>query len=121
MHRRLALIGLLLVVGGCGLKFVRSESSESLSDKHQELVADTREALKAVLKAPATAQFSHERVTINPEKRQIIVSGSVDSQNSFGALLRSRYENVYLTDDKGNLAGSRRGMFYEQNGMPSPF
>lgn len=56
------------------------------------------------LKAPATAQFpaqSQTRIT-KDHGMKWIVSGYVDSQNSFGALLRIRYRAEMTYRGKGN-------------------
>jgi len=53
--------------------------------------------VKERLKAPATAKFSNE-VRREMEGGFYIVTGSVDSQNSFGATLRSKY-NCMVTKD----------------------
>lgn len=45
-----------------------------------------------LLRAPASAQFSPiERTGIKTEGRHVRVAGYVDSQNGFGALIRSKY------------------------------
>ena len=54
-----------------------------------------REQVRLRLKAPATAQFSAETATYSvpgDTGSVVLVTGQVDSQNGFGALLRSRYE-----------------------------
>lgn len=69
----LAAIGLGLAFGG------------SSDDQAREAC---REYVRDRLVAPATAQFSDERVIgSNPT----MVAGKVDSQNKFGALLRATY------------------------------
>ena len=65
-------------------------------------IAAQRAVLKS-LKAPATADFpdcalsAHEyTITTNPERTKFGVQGHVDSQNSYGANIRSRF--VVLLD-----------------------
>lgn len=53
--------------------------------------------IPAQLKAPATAQFSGATITkVTPSAVGDVytISGSVDAQNSFGALIRSRWTCV---------------------------
>ncbi len=56
-----------------------------------KFVEDCQSLVKADLKAPATAQFSEVEVKQEGSKTYLI-SGSVDSQNGFGALLRNSFE-----------------------------
>jgi hypothetical protein len=52
--------------------------------------------VKERLKAPSTAKFSNEVTGVNG--RLYTVTGDVDAQNSFGAMLRSKY-NCLVTKD----------------------
>lgn len=56
------------------------------------------------LKAPSTAQFLDDpTIDVNyPSRGAYRVSGSVDAQNSYGAMLRSRYECRVYRDGAGN-------------------
>lgn len=56
----------------------------------QKLISTCRDGVKARLKAPSTAQFSQESIAGMTETRWK-VSGVVDAQNGFGAMLRQRY------------------------------
>jgi hypothetical protein len=61
------------------------------------------EAVKAKLKAPATAQFSHESINTPTDKAKNIV-GDLDSQNGFGALVRSHYRCfAYIVDGRWHV------------------
>ena len=54
-----------------------------------------------VLKAPATAQFpAFEQMVVNGSNGHYNVSGFVDSQNSYGASIRSQY--TYNIEKDGN-------------------
>ena len=55
-----------------------------------------RDFVKARLKAPATAKFSGEDYDASGDT--YTVTGAVDAQNSFGALLRSNYTCVVRLD-----------------------
>jgi cytochrome c biogenesis protein ResB len=52
--------------------------------------------VKVRLKAPSTAKFSNEATSVNG--RLYTVTGDVDAQNSFGAMLRNRY-SCFVTKD----------------------
>lgn len=51
-----------------------------------------KESVKQILKAPSTAEFpgENQRIWYLPDST-VIVKGAVDSQNSFGAMLRSNF------------------------------
>lgn len=74
------------------------------------LVSPTRKAtreceefVREQLKAPATATFSNEETSRYPGSDLILVTGDVDAQNSYGALLRNDYN--CLVDGEGALIG----------------
>jgi hypothetical protein len=52
-----------------------------------------RDEVKKKLKAPATADFPGDETyrVIDENKFEVVMLGSVDAQNSFGAMLRSHY------------------------------
>ena len=55
-----------------------------------------------VLKAPATAVFpSFDEMVVNGSTGRYSVSGFVDSQNSYGAVIRSTYTYNIVKDDYG--------------------
>ena len=58
----------------------------SASDEAKE---KCRQAVRDQLKSPATAQFSGEKVVSDGDGFEVV--GDVDSQNSFGAMLRSTF------------------------------
>lgn len=64
---------------------------------YAEMVVESR------LKAPSTAEFSHLRDTkIEPIENGFKITGHVDSQNSFGAMLRSEYSvEIYVVEETG--------------------
>ncbi len=58
-----------------------------------EAIAACQEAVKLRLKSPATAQFGGEQFAPAQDRGYPAkVTGHVDSQNGFGALVRNRYE-----------------------------
>ena len=66
---------------------VKRRCSKRVSDD-TEARAQCREAVKDRLKSPATAKFSDEKVTGSDPDAVWFVSGAVDSQSGFGALIR---------------------------------
>lgn len=62
-----------------------AEDATSFAGRHAE------EAVRANLKSPATADFSAADRRVTNEGCAYTVRGTVDAQNSFGALLRSTY------------------------------
>jgi hypothetical protein len=62
------------------------------------------DAVRLRLKAPGTAQFGGRQAsTTNPNQIPIYVTGWVDAENSFGALLRMEYECTVGHDERGWL------------------
>lgn len=58
--------------------------------------------LKSILKSPTTAKFEsyHDGLSIKLNDTTFNINGYVDSQNSFGAMIRAEYKcNVYYTSD----------------------
>ncbi len=69
-------------VKGCGGSSGQDDGSASATAGCEELVKDR-------LKAPSTAEFSGE--SADGSAGSYTVTGDVDSQNSFGAMLRSHF------------------------------
>lgn len=65
-----------------------------------ELQVRSKEALKSVLKAPSTAKFAGVGDwKVWKQDGQIIIQSYVDSENGFGAMIRSEFQFI-LEDDK---------------------
>lgn len=62
--------------------------------------------VKQQLKAPATAKFSQESPTM-VSATEYTIGGSVDSQNSFGALLRATFACDLTIDAASNTWTSK--------------
>lgn len=89
-----AAIGISAVLA-CGIYATVSHSSSNpATNRGTNAVAQCETAVKNQLKAPATAKFSGEDYI--DEDPTWLVTGSVDAQNGFGALLRSAF-NCTLT------------------------
>lgn len=69
-----------------------SDTGGPRPDKEDGTMAEVmcEEFVKDQLKAPATAEFSHQQHRETGEQRWD-VTGTVDSENSFGALIRGSY------------------------------
>lgn len=75
-----------------------NEEMSNLNIMAQELV-------KSALKSPSTAKFP--KITdwkFAKDKEQIIIQSYVDSQNSFGAMLRSEFQLTLSTKDKSVIS-----------------
>jgi len=113
MRIRFSLCVLLALSTGCGIKYFRDPYSETPLTGRDDLIRDTENLISLVLVSPGSAKFSDEVVTENPAKHQVIVTGNVDSQNSFGGLMRSKFENVYVTDSDGHT--THRGVLSQRD------
>jgi hypothetical protein len=84
----------VLVVAGCTA--LSSGNSPSSGNDSYEAKAACEERISSQLKAPATAEFDS---TVTGGGGQYTVTGTVDSENSFGAMLRSNYECSVRVDE----------------------
>jgi hypothetical protein len=82
-----AAIGVLVTVLALG--GASDTTPATVPDPSPGAVAACRSGVEARLKSPASAQYSSLTVTRNANGW--IVTGAVDSQNSFGAMLRSTF------------------------------
>lgn len=85
---------LVLVCGGVLVSIVQSGSGSPSPASTPDLGADAQRVCREKfipdrLKAPATAKFSD--VHVATQGGLYLVTGAVDSQNSFGALIRSTF------------------------------
>ena len=71
------------------------------SDEQIEMLVVCKELVKSVLKSPTTAKFPslHDGWAMSKTPEEIIIQGYVDSQNSFGAMIRSSFQFI-LSPDK---------------------
>ena len=81
------------VTGGSG-----SDSSNDAGAKEDTAKSVCHDAVKDQLKSPATADFHDEDTTT--VGNEINVTGSVDSENGFGALLTSTFDCDTKVDGK---------------------
>lgn len=89
-----------------GYMFFSGSDSPSASKPHElsaiELHVQAQEFVKRSLKAPSTAEFPWEPVSAGTDGTGLYqVESYVDSQNSFGAMVRSKWMlNMRLVGDK---------------------
>lgn len=70
-------------------------------DEASDLQISCQNAIKAILKSPSTAKFPNiTKWGFSKQDGKITVQGYVDSQNSFGAELRSEFQFILSADDK---------------------
>lgn len=92
------LLGLVLVVP---LVFVAGGDSEEAGDTAASR-ACRQEFVPARLKAPTTAKFSDVSIGREGDSRYYTVIGNVDSQNSFGAMIRAKF-SCYVAVEDGSV------------------
>lgn len=81
---------LVALIFGGALVWTVFDGGDSADDEGQLSEYMCQQFVKDRLKAPSTADFSDEDHT-NSGDHQWIVTGVVDAENSFGAMLRSSY------------------------------
>lgn len=86
----IAVVFLLCAGGIAAFAFRGGSSGDVPADRSLEAKAMCETFVKRQLKAPASAKFSGESAT-KVSDVEYTAGGSVDSQNSFGALLRSTF------------------------------
>jgi hypothetical protein len=102
----LAVFGILGAIGiGLWLTPDSGGSSRSSEAMFHDVLAERacERYVAAQLKAPSTAEFTDTEATGIGAQRT--VSGSVDAQNGFGAMIRSSFTcDVELTQDEATVA-----------------
>lgn len=75
----------------------------SLTNHEAKIVAEGQ--VETMLKSPSTAKFSGLSETeFEPIKNGFKVTGYVDSQNGFGAMIRSSYSvEIFVNDENGQI------------------
>lgn len=90
-----AAVALLAAAGVGGWLVLRPSTADRAATACQELVSER-------LKSPATAQFPEPQVQERGAAGDaFLVTGEVDSQNGFGAMVRSSYSCELYTPDGG--------------------
>ena len=111
----LTVILVLTILFTWGYMFFSGSDSPSASRPHElsaiELHVQAQEFVKRALKAPSTAEFPWEPVRAGTDGTGLYqVESYVDSQNSFGAMVRSEWMvNMRLSGDRWTLEKMRIG------------
>ena len=98
----LAIVAILLAVIGV-VSFISSANPSPMSQEEIAATAEThcQNLVKKALKSPSTAQFSGESVAGTDS---MTITGSVDSDNSFGATIRASFQcTATLSGDSVNV------------------
>ncbi len=101
--RRLGIVTALAALTLTSCSSTSSGSDDPDEDTRDDIAAEVmcEEFVKDKLKAPSTAEFTDQDATSTGQQRWD-VTGAVDSQNGFGAMIRSTYrcDIRYLGDDQ---------------------
>lgn len=100
MKRAMAVAVLLLAAAACGGDS-GGEAAADEPDRTEEAINVCRQSVEGKLKAPATAEWSDEAAeSQNARDDYVLVTGSVDAENGFGALIRMEWTcNARLLSD----------------------
>lgn len=101
------LVGGLLVLGVIAGFITRGDGTSNSRPEVTRFMAVTicEDAVKQHLRAPATAQFP-DPLAVPEEHGRWLVRGAVDSQNMFGALVRSEYVcRAWMAPDGDTVRG----------------
>lgn len=86
----------VLVFVACTVRSINSGNRDS--DNEYEAIAQCEARIDRLLKAPATADYETDAT---PQSGSWIVTGHVDSENSFGASVRSTFQcTVTINGDR---------------------
>ncbi|HBH3626615.1 TPA: hypothetical protein KSK17_003395 [Clostridioides difficile] len=83
-------------------KIVSKVSDYTLTmDEKTALQLQCESGVSAILKSPSTAKFPNiTKWMFSKNKEEIVVQSYVDSQNSFGATMRSEFQIIFTSDGK---------------------
>ncbi|EGT3800925.1 hypothetical protein REL12_018460 [Clostridioides difficile] len=83
-------------------KVVSKVSDYTLTmDEKTALQLQCQNGVSAILKSPSTAKFPNiTKWMFSKNKEEIVVQSYVDSQNSFGATMRSEFQIIFTSDGK---------------------
>lgn len=85
----------LAVVAACTAIYATNSDGYDI-DNSREAVAQCEARIEKLLKAPSTAEFD----SVSEGSGTWTVTGTVDSQNSFGAMIRNDYECTVVMGDE---------------------
>ncbi len=96
--RGLTILAMILVFVIVGAVNKSHANGNSLANNLLEAKASCETRVKDQLKSPSTAEFDSESRSLGP----FTVDGSVDSENSFGAMTRSDYSCTVRIESDAN-------------------
>ncbi len=86
-----AVIIILIAIIGF-ISFSGKHSSTGLSKNEEQATSAVKEIISQYLVAPATTQYASFTIRLsNNDKNKYVAFGDLDSQNSYGALIRSHF------------------------------
>jgi hypothetical protein len=89
-----------IVLGSSGVRNSQSDDSELTTTAKLQMIKAAQRGVLRVLKSPATAEFPSPTFHMHAYSIQYVspgthrVTGYVDAQNSFGAVLRTKWEVI---------------------------
>jgi hypothetical protein len=105
----LVVIGFVWAVGSSfGGNSTSTTTQTKIEDRKTTSIVFAEKIIKDTLKSPATAKFTDvQAYELSNEKDVWAINGSVDSQNSFGAIIRNTWEvQLDYRDGKGGTVKS---------------
>ena len=105
----LVVIGFVWAVGSSfGGNSTSTTTQTTTEDRKTTSIVFAEKIIKDTLKSPATAKFTDvQAYELSNEKDVWAINGSVDSQNSFGAIIRNTWEvQLDYRDGKGGTVKS---------------
>lgn len=98
---------LVVIVALVYFAFANDDPNEYDANNSREAIAQCEDAISERLKAPSTAEFDSSATGSGTWT----VTGTVDAENSFGAMIRSRYECSVIIDSEDGSARVRIDSF----------
>jgi hypothetical protein len=95
-------VGAILAIGSLAGRDSGGGGSSYDPDNEYEAIAQCESRIERLLKAPSTAEFNSTAVRAVGWR----VTGAVDAENSFGAMIRSSYECAVTINSDGTATTS---------------
>lgn len=106
----LIIIGVIMMISVVSAIFTPENSKTTESTKETEIIEDEDKSLEAYvfsqqvveenLKSPSSAEYpTFSDISVKKEGNIYTINAYVDSQNSFGAMIRNKYKCVLIEND----------------------